>query len=123
MTVSLPRMISDRRVPTNFDWRLVAATSAILLIGLVSLYSVAGGGTTPIYQRQFYWMLLGWATFGLMTVVDYRVLARYAYVGYGVVMLLLMLVLVVGRSSQGAQRWLSVGGLSIQPSELAKLAV
>jgi len=123
MTVLLPRMISDRRVPTNFDWRLVAATSAILLIGLVSLYSVAGGGTTPIYQRQFYWMLLGWAAFGLMTVVDYRVLARYAYVGYGVVMLLLMLVLVVGRSSQGAQRWLSVGGLSIQPSELAKLAV
>ena len=123
MTVLLPRMISDRRVPTNFDWRLVAATSAILLIGLVSLYSVAGGGTTPIYQRQFYWMLLGWAAFGLMTVVDYRVLARYAYVGYGVVMFLLMLVLVTGRSSQGAQRWLSVGGLSIQPSELAKLAV
>ncbi len=120
------RTMSDRRadrVPTSFDWRLVAATSGILLIGLVSLYSVAGGGSTPIYLRQFYWMLIGWTTFGLMTVVDYRILARYAYVGYGVVMLLLLLVLVAGRSSQGAQRWLSVGGLSIQPSEMAKLAV
>jgi rod shape determining protein RodA len=121
--VAIVRTMSDRRVPTNFDWRLVAATSGILLIGLVSLYSVAGGGSTPIYLRQFYWMLIGWTAFGLMTVVDYRVLARYAYVGYGAVMLLLLLVLVAGRSSQGAQRWLSVGGLSVQPSEMAKLAV
>jgi len=123
MTVAVVRAMGERRVPTSFDWRLVAATSAILLIGLVSLYSVAGGGTTPIYLRQFYWMLIGWAAFGLMTVVDYRVLARYAYVGYGAVMLLLVLVLAAGRSSQGAQRWLSMGGLSVQPSELAKLAV
>jgi rod shape determining protein RodA len=74
-------------------------------------------------MKQLYWMAIGWVAFGLMTVVDYRVLARYAYIGYGGVLLLLVLVLAVGRASQGAQRWLSIGGLSIQPSEIAKLAV
>jgi rod shape determining protein RodA len=117
--------MGDRRVPTNFDWRLVAVTALILLAGWLSLYSVTGrnDAATPLYLRQLYWMLLGWAAFGVMMVVDYRILARYAYLGYGAVVVLLVLVLFLGRTSQGAQRWLSVGGVSFQPSELAKLAV
>lgn len=117
--------MSERRFPTNVDWRLVAVTALILGVGWLSLYSVTaqGGGSTPIYLRQLYWILLGWAVFGLMMVVDYRKLARYAYAAYGVAMLLLVLVLLVGRSTLGAQRWLSLGGVSLQPSELAKLAV
>ncbi len=112
-------------MPTNFDWRLVAVTGALLLVGWLSLYSVTGqsDAASPIYLRQLYWMLIGWAAFGVMMVVDYRVLARYAYLGYGTVVVLLVLVLVIGRTSQGAQRWLSISGFSFQPSELAKLAV
>ncbi len=119
------RSMSERRVPTNFDWRLVGVTGALLVAGLLNLYSVTGesGASSPIYLRQFYWILVGWVAFGLMMVVDYRVLARYAYAGYGAVIVLLVLVLLIGRSSQGAQRWLSIGGFSFQPSEVAKLAV
>lgn len=122
---TVSRAMSDRRMPGNFDWRLVAVTGAILAVGLLSLYSVTGQSeaAAPIYLRQFYWILLGWVAFGLMMVVDYRVMARYAYVGYIGVIILLVLVLLFGRSSQGAQRWLSLGGVSFQPSEVAKLAV
>jgi rod shape determining protein RodA len=118
-------VISERRVSSSFDWRLVAVTAALLVAGWLSLYSVADstGASPPLYMKQLYWMAIGWVAFGLMMVVDYRVLARYAYIGYGGVLLLLVLVLAVGRASQGAQRWLSIGGLSIQPSEIAKLAV
>jgi rod shape determining protein RodA len=118
-------VIGERRVSSSFDWRLVAVTAALLVAGWLSLYSVADstGASPPLYMKQLYWMAIGWVAFGLMTVVDYRVLARYAYIGYGGVLLLLVLVLAAGRASQGAQRWLSIGGLSIQPSEIAKLAV
>jgi rod shape determining protein RodA len=119
-------MVGERRFPTHFDWRLIAVTAALLAIGWLSLYSVTAhdtGGGTPLYLRQLYWMAIGWAAFGVMLVIDYRELSRYAYVGYAVVVLLLVLVLVMGRSTQGAQRWLSVGGFSFQPSEVTKLAM
>ncbi|MEW6325198.1 MAG: rod shape-determining protein RodA [Nitrospirota bacterium] len=121
----MTRSIGERRVVANFDWRLTAVTLALLAASLLSLYSVTGQSeaATPVYLRQFYWILVGWVAFGVMMMIDYRILARYAYAGYGAVLLLLVLVLVAGRSSQGAQRWLSVGGLSFQPSEVAKLAV
>jgi rod shape determining protein RodA len=70
-----------------------------------------------------YWIGLGLAVFVLMAWVDYHEIARLAYPAYAVTLLLLILVLLVGRVGLGAKRWLSLGSFSIQPSELAKLAL
>lgn len=101
-------------------------TALLLVVGWLSLYSATSHGEmgdARVYTQQFYWILLGWVAFAVMMVIDYQLLARYAYVGYFLIVLLLLAVLLTGQSHQGAQRWLSIGGFSFQPSELAKLAV
>ncbi|MEZ4270130.1 MAG: FtsW/RodA/SpoVE family cell cycle protein [Myxococcota bacterium] len=54
--------------------------------------------------------------------VDYRLTETLAYMVYSIVCLLLLAVLLQGRSAGGAQRWLVIGSMNLQPSELAKLS-
>jgi rod shape determining protein RodA len=56
-------------------------------------------------------------------IVDYHTVGRFAYVLYALSLFLLLLVMVIGKSGMGAQRWLAVGPFVFQPSELAKLSL
>lgn len=109
------------------DWAFLGLTLALVLVGLVNLYSasqtVGGFAGTPPYVKQLYWLGLGLFAFGLALRVDYRQLATWAYPAYGGCLLLLAAVLVVGRTTSGAQRWLTLAGFSLQPAELTKLAL
>src|SRR6266545_3531441 len=55
--------------------------------------------------------------------IDYRLVARWAYVGYLAGLGVLTAVLVLGRAAQGARRWLTIGPFTVQPSELFKLVL
>ena len=55
--------------------------------------------------------------------LDYHTVGRYAYVLYAVSLVLLLLVMVIGKTGMGAQRWLAIGPFAFQPSELAKLSL
>lgn len=59
----------------------------------------------------------------LVSCMDYRRLQNYAWIGYGIALMLSTAVLFVGREYNGSKRWLALGPLSFQPSEYAKLAV
>lgn len=119
------RMI-DGRGFDSFDWRYIAIVGAILSLGVLSIYSITysqTGGGLPLYAKQMVWILLGSVAFAGMLLVDYRKIARLAYPLYGVVLLLLGIVLIIGKTSHGAQRWIPIGPFAFQPAEFAKLVL
>src|SRR5262245_30737521 len=121
----LDRMI-DNRSFDSFDLRFLALVLSILGIGVLSIHSVThaqSGGMAPYYLKQLIWIVLGSAAFLLMLVADYHRIARLAYPLYVVVLVMLAFVLVEGRTSKGAQRWIALGPFSFQPSEFAKLVL
>lgn len=116
----------DRRLVTNFDWLMIGLLMALAACGAVNLYSAASSFETPgspIYLKQIYWFGLGLMTMLAVGLVGYQRLAILAYPFYLGVIVLLVAVLLFGRVVSGAQRWLALGPLVVQPSELARLAV
>ncbi len=116
----------DNRSFDNFDFRYLALVAAILAIGVLSIHSVTHGqhaGLAPYYVKQLAWIALGAVAFLVMLVSDYHRIARLAYPAYAIVLLMLAFVLVEGRTTKGAQRWIALGPFSFQPSEFAKLVL
>jgi rod shape determining protein RodA len=115
----------DRRQFANLPWGMVALIFAIALIGLATVYSATytSKGPSSLYYRQLVWLAIGVMVMLLAVVLDYHTVGRYAYVLYAVSLLLLLLVMAIGRTGMGAQRWLAIGPFAFQPSELAKLSV
>jgi rod shape determining protein RodA len=109
----------DRRLLLHFDWVLVALVALLIGAGLLTL-----GSLVPrLLMRQLIWLGLG-AIVGLVIIsIDYRLLTRWAYVGYAAGLAALTVVLLLGRAAQGARRWISIGPLTLQPSELFKLVM
>ncbi|MBI5137226.1 MAG: rod shape-determining protein RodA [Nitrospirae bacterium] len=116
----------DRRVLEHMDWRLVALVLAILALGVTTIYSVTpqwSRGGTPLFLKQCSWAVVGVVAFVVFSAFDYQRLLGYAHYFYWATLALLVLVESLGRVGMGAQRWVDVGGVSLQPSELAKLSV
>jgi cell division protein FtsW len=105
---------------------LVSCVAALLALGLVMLYSSSMTQDGARYLiMQLVWCALGLGSCLVATVVDYRLLKRFAWPMFVLAVVMLMLVLVpdVGKKIHGARRWFSYGGVSFQPSEFAKLAL
>jgi rod shape determining protein RodA len=116
----------DRRLIFNFDWPTLVTAFLISAIGVVNIYSSThphSGAATPLYLKQVYWAVLGFGLAFLVLAFDYRTFVRFAYPFYLFCLLLLILVMIFGRSSSGSQRWLQLGFFSFQPSELTKIAL
>jgi rod shape determining protein RodA len=108
----------DRRLLVQFDWQLFGLAGLLIAMGLVTV--------STIVPRQGARQLiaLGIATVAALVLVsvDYRALARWACWGYGLGLVILLVVLLAGRSTMGARRWIHLGPVGFQPSELFKLA-
>ena len=117
----------DRRLISHFDWTLFLLALVFVAIGVVTIYSAnydvieqhAGGLPT----RQLTWFGLGLVAMFAAIAVDYRYIDRLAYPFYGAMLLLLVLVLFIGHSGGGSQRWINLGLFRLQPSEPAKIAI
>ncbi len=123
-----PSIASPQRRPRlQVDWILLGLTLVLCGVGLATLYSAAGSPLLDEAPRAFRMQALymGVGLLGMMALcmVDFRVYERVAYALYGVIIVLLLLVLFLGPVRGGAQRWLPLGPINIQPSELAKLAL
>ncbi len=114
------------------DYILLLAAAAILTIGLVMILS-ASSVTAGVqfhdpyffFIRQLIWSTIGLIGFLVALRIDYHVWRRLAPIGLVVSFVLLTAVLVpgIGRSVSGSRRWLGVGGLALQPSEVIKLSI
>jgi rod shape determining protein RodA len=115
----VPRTLSQR---LHLDLPLMFALVVLCGIGLVVLYS-AGGEDPDLLLRQGVRMLIAFAVMFILAQVAPSHLAYWSPWIYVLGVALLASVLLFGDSAQGAQRWLRVGPLRFQPSELAKICV
>jgi rod shape determining protein RodA len=115
----------DRRLVQNFDYPLLALVLLISAMGIVNLYSAGHnwGGGTPLYIRQIYFLAGGLGLMFFTLFYDYRHLEKLSYPLYIISILLLVGVMVAGKSVFGSRRWLPIGPLAFQPAELAKIAI
>lgn len=117
--------------PPRLEWLLWASALGLMVLGALFVASAtlnSEGPDLPWYRRgwvrQVLWYVLGSGLAGLVCLWDYRRLSRWAMIGYWGSIGLLVLVLIPGIGSTqgwGARRWIDLGLLQFQPSELAKL--
>jgi rod shape determining protein RodA len=104
-------------------WLLVLLLCALAGVGYGALYSVAGGSTEPYAFRHAIRFGFGLVMMLGIALIDIRFIARLAYVAYAGSIGLLILVARFGHVGKGAQRWIELGGVQWQPSEMAKIAL
>jgi rod shape determining protein RodA len=112
----------DRRLLYNVDWVLVAGVILLSLGGVAMVYSATHSGrSADLYLKQL--ALVGVGLVGLVTTatLDYRRLADRAVVLYALSIIVLLYVLRFSPTIAGTRRWIVIGGLQLQPSELVKL--
>lgn len=113
---------TERRVWKNVPWALIGFAGAIAVVSVINLASASRAAHAPVWINQVVWFVLGSVGAAVALTIDYRILHRFAWPFYWLVILLLLAVEVAGATVMGAQRWLVVGPLRLQPSELAKLS-
>lgn len=112
----------------NMDFGMFALTIALLCIGLVMVASASSyhalyyyGDSNYLFIRQLVFGVIGTAAMIIISKIDYRKYKRWSYIGFAFAALLLLLVLTpLGRTANGAKRWLGFGILRFQPSEIMK---
>jgi rod shape determining protein RodA len=114
---------SRRRAFAHYPWHVAFLALAIAGLGVWNLASASRSAHAPVWISQLSWMGVGTVVALGIALVDYRGFLRGAYVFYAIVLLLLVAVMVKGRLVMGARRWLTLGPINFQPSELAKIAV
>ena len=108
----------------DFDWGLLFLMLLIALMGLVNLYSATySTAHSQKFNQQGVWMSLGLVSFFVFSFLDYRDLHRWAWIGHVGVILAILSVRFFFEAVKGSQRWIMIGPMRIQPTELAKLAV
>jgi len=123
-----PYDASKRDIPltvklTKIDWGLVVFITLIACAGFTMLYSAAGGSMSPWAAKQIVRFVLALGMLIAVACVDVRVWMGLAYPSYAVSLLLLVAVELAGRVGLGAQRWIELGPLQLQPSELMKVTL
>lgn len=114
-----------KRWSTNIPWGMIGLILAIACVGLTAVFSATytAKGPSALFTKQLIWMSVGAVLMFLMMIPDYHTIGRFAYVLYAVSLVLLLLVMFIGKTGMGAQRWLAIGSFAFQPSEFTKLAL
>ncbi len=108
---------------THVNWGFLALTVIMACIGIAALYSAGGGNMDPWASRQLSRFGVGLIALFIVALVDIRWWYRLAYPAYFIGLILLIIVEVMGQVGMGAQRWINLGFMQLQPSELMKIAV
>ncbi|TVQ78603.1 MAG: rod shape-determining protein RodA [Bradymonadales bacterium] len=111
------------KISQRYDWGFLGLVALLTGIGLMTLYSSVYLSEISLFYKQLSFVALGLVIAIFMGLLDYRFLERLAWPFYFLTLFLLLMVEFFGRSAAGSQRWLSLGAINLQPSELAKLAV
>ncbi len=114
---------AQRRMVMNVPWGLAVATLLVALVGLYNLASAAKGLPTPVVKAQAVYLALGAITVALVAWVDYRLIQRMAVPIFIINLMLLIAVKFVGHKAKGAESWLVLGPVRMQPAEFMKIGM
>ncbi|MGH3245063.1 MAG: FtsW/RodA/SpoVE family cell cycle protein, partial [Trebonia sp.] len=128
---ALARSFAKGGVARSWDWPLVFVTCGLTVLGTVLVWaatepSLRQTGLDPhsYLKKAALWAILGLVLMFITASIDYRRIRRLTPVLYGLSLLLLLAVLAVGQSVNGAKAWIALpGGFQIEPSEFAKLGL
>lgn len=118
-------MRAETGVKSRVDWGLVAVVAGLLVLGTVAVMSAA----SPLFyygsilKRHFIALLLGTVLFIIGLGLNYQIYQDQARIVYGLVLLLMIAVLIVGSTQRGHKAWFQISFLTFQPAELARLGV
>lgn len=115
--------VSIREKLWQISWPLIFLLTMVGSVGFAALYSAANGSFDPWADRQMLRFAMGLTILLAVAVVDLRAWMRQAYWIYFVGMVLLVLVELRGTIGMGAQRWIDLGFIQLQPSEIMKIAL
>ena len=121
--VSNANMMTFPEKLSRFSWGLFVPMCMVLAISIVVLYSAGGGNWKPFALSQLMKIVLGFGVFFYAAFTNVKTWVRSAYLIYAVALIMIVLVTFVGHTGMGAQRWLNLGFIHIQPSELIKIAL
>ena len=102
---------------------IIMVVIMIAAVGFALLYSVAGGAVDPWAKKQVIRFVIGMAGMVVIALIDIRVWMFLAYPFYFLSLMLLVIVSVMGQTGMGATRWIDLGFMNLQPSELMKIAL
>jgi rod shape determining protein RodA len=106
----------------KIDWILVVSLCGLVTIGSLSIYSASYNWTPPLWKKQIIWIILGLLGLIAASFIDPHTLKRNSLFIY-ISSLLLLIVVLFMPPIRNVSSWFTIGGISIQPSELAKLAL
>ena len=121
-------MRQQHNIFNKLDWMTAGIYLMLVFIGWVSIYASVYNeehasifDITQRYGMQLIWMGAGFALALAVLLIDHKFFSVFAYLIYGGIILLLVLVLVAGVEVNGSRSWFMLGPLRLQPAELAKL--
>lgn len=104
-----------------FDGWLLLATAGLIFVGLLSLFSQGRANHEVFFKKQLINILIGLVPASACALISLKAFQKFAAVLYWVSVAGLALVLKMGQSRNGAERWINIGFFQFQPSEMAKL--
>lgn len=124
-------MMKQTKKRNYYDYSLFFIIIFLLCFGVIMLYSTTsyeaqmqGQTTTQYLKSHLLGIAIGLTAMIAISRIDYHFWEKFAWVGYVVALVLILLVLSpLGKNSNGATRWLRIGSLTFQPAEFAKIAV
>jgi len=119
--------MKDFHTKSAFDFPLFFAAIALWLIGLALVYSATvihdTGPLVGLYKQQVIWIIMAVLVILAITSIPGRYFHAFAYIFYGLSLVLLLAALFMGVSTKGAERWIIIAGFKLQPSEFAKIGL
>ena len=121
--VSNANMMNFSEKLSRFSWGMFVPMCMVLAISILILYSAGGGNWRPFALSQLMKIMLGFGVFFFAAFTNIKTWIKSAYLIYAIALIMIVLVTFVGHTGMGAQRWLNLGVIHIQPSELIKIAL
>lgn len=117
------------RLIRQIDWILILAVITILIIGILIISSAThqarteGDNLSELYPKQLIFIVFSLFILAITWLIDYHQIKGYYFHLYGLNLFFLLLVLLLGNTEPGAQRWIEIGSFQIQPSEISKIII
>ena len=119
--------MNDLRRRRALDFPMLLSAVTLWIIGIFLVYSATyiheTGPLVGIYKQQILWVVMALLTVVLIVSIPGRWIFKSAYIVYGASLLLLIVAIMAGIHAKGAERWIEVAGIRIQPSEFAKVGL